>query len=44
MKIIQSSILNKKAKLDKNNRPYLILELENNETILIFANQINHDK
>ncbi|CFW93402.1 putative Non-specific protein-tyrosine kinase [endosymbiont DhMRE of Dentiscutata heterogama] len=43
-RIIQSIVFNKKFKRDKNNQQYLILELENRKTILVFANWIDVDQ
>ena len=41
---IKSTITNRKELLDKNRNNYLILELENGESIFVFSGKINPEK
>ncbi|WP_322632502.1 hypothetical protein [endosymbiont DhMRE of Dentiscutata heterogama] len=41
---IKSTITNRKELLDKNRNNYLILELENGESILVFPGKVNSEK
>ncbi|KLL04786.1 MAG: hypothetical protein MRERV_4c049 [Mycoplasmataceae bacterium RV_VA103A] len=41
---IKSTITNRKELLDKNRNNFLILELENGESILVFAGKVNSEK
>ena len=41
---IKSTINQRKELLDKNRNNYLILELENGESILVFSGKVNQDK
>ena len=41
---IKSTITNRKELLDKNRQNYLILELENGESILVFSGKVNQEK
>ena len=41
---IKSTINQKKELLDRNRNNYLILELENGESILVFSGKVNEEK
>jgi cold shock CspA family protein len=41
---IKSAILNRKELLDKNNNNYLILELENGESVFVFHGKVKEDR
>jgi hypothetical protein len=41
---IKSSISQRKELLDKNGNQYLILELDNGETVFVFGGKVNEDK
>lgn len=41
---IKSTITNRKELLDKNRNNYLILELENGESILVFGGKVNEER
>ena len=41
---IKSTINNRKELLDKNRNNYLILELDNNESIFVFFGKVNPEK
>jgi hypothetical protein len=41
---IKSTINRRKELLDKNRNSYLILELENGESILVFSGKVNEEK
>jgi len=41
---IKSTITNRKELLDKNRNNYLILELENGESIFVFSGKVNQEK
>ena len=41
---IKSFINNRKELLDKNRNNYLILELDNGESILVFSGKVNQEK
>jgi hypothetical protein len=41
---IKSTINQRKELLDKNGNQYLILELENGESILVFSGKVNQEK
>ena len=41
---IKSIINNRKELLDKNRNNYLILELDNGESIFVFSGKINQEK
>jgi len=41
---IKSTINQRKELLDRNRNNYLILELENGESILVFSGKVNQDK
>jgi hypothetical protein len=41
---IKSAILNRKELLDKNSNQYLILELNNGESILVFSGKVKEEK
>jgi len=41
---IKSIINNRKELLDKNSNQYLILELDNGESILVFSGKVNQEK
>jgi hypothetical protein len=41
---IKSTINRKKELLDRNQKNYLILELENSESIFVFAGKVNQEK
>ena len=43
-KNIKSTILQKKELLDRNRNQYLILELDNGESILVFSGKVNQEK
>ena len=43
-RLINSIILNRKELLDKNKNQYLILELENGESIFVFSGKVNQEK
>jgi hypothetical protein len=43
-KTIKSTINNRKELLDKNRQNYLILELDNGESILVFSGKVNEEK
>ena len=41
---IKSTINNRKELLDRNSNQYLILELDNGESILVFSGKVNQEK
>ena len=41
---IKSTINNRKELLDRNRNNYLILELENSESIFVFAGKVNEER
>ena len=41
---IKSTITNRKELLDKNRNNYLILELDNGESIFVFSGKVNQEK
>ena len=41
---IKSTINNRKELLDRNRNNYLILELENGESILVFSGKVNEER
>ena len=41
---IKSTINQRKELLDRNRNNYLILELENGESILVFSGKVNEEK
>jgi len=41
---IKSTITNRKELLDKNRNNYLILELDNNESIFVFGGKVNAER
>jgi len=41
---IKSTINNRKELLDKNGNNYLILELENGESIFVFEGKVNQER
>ena len=41
---IKSTIIQKKELLDKNRNNYLVLELDNGESIFVFAGKINEER
>ena len=41
---IKSIIISRKELLDKNRNNFLILELENGESILVFGGKVNQEK
>ena len=43
-KIIEGTIVTKRALQDKFNRDYLILKLDNEETIFVFSSQVNSNQ
>lgn len=44
LRTINESISLKKRKKDKNNRDYLILELNNKETLFVFPLKVNEER
>jgi hypothetical protein len=43
-RIIKESISQKKERKDKNNNDYLILELDNKETLFVFPPKVNEER
>ena len=43
-KNIKSTINNRKEFLDRNRNQYLILELENGESIFVFSGKVNQER
>lgn len=43
-RLIKSNITNRKELWDKNRNQYLILELENGESIFVFSGKVNNER
>jgi len=43
-RLIKSIITNRKELLDKNRNQYLILELENGESVFVFSGKVDEDR